>query len=52
MEDKSAKERSELIDKKLLQDAKASENIIKLLLLGKFNTCLKDFPKFLFVSYW
>lgn len=34
MEDKSAKERSELIDKKLLQDAKASENIIKLLLLG------------------
>ena len=52
VEDKSAKERSELIDKKLLQDAKASENIIKLLLLGKFNTCLKDFPKFLFVSYW
>ena len=35
VEDKSAKERSELIDKKILQDAKACENVIKLLLLGK-----------------
>ncbi|XP_063676318.1 guanine nucleotide-binding protein G(o) subunit alpha-like [Bolinopsis microptera] len=34
VEDKSAKERSELIDKKILQDAKACENVIKLLLLG------------------
>lgn len=34
VEDKSAKERSELIDKKILQDARESEKVIKLLLLG------------------
>jgi len=34
VEDKSAKERSEAIDKKILEDAKDCENIIKLLLLG------------------
>lgn len=48
VEDKSAKERSELIDKKILQDAKACENVIKLLLLGK--SCNFDINDLFFSS--
>ena len=44
VEDKSAKERSELIDKKILQDARDKENIIKLLLLGTHNARVKRIP--------